>query len=103
MDVGDHPATKYFGEELISHLLQSNHNQDLINKMAIVDTFFEEANHFIDFTQGILPKDLDSQGKIRGFTGEYYDQPHEKRAREFAESMLAKHFTSLVYLKKKLY
>ncbi len=102
MDVGSHPANKAFGEELLEYMRQNGWNNDLLNKLALVDTFFEEAYHYVDFTKGTLPVVTGGQGRLEGYTN-YYDQPHERAVREFAEKMVATHFNSLVYGKPKLY
>ena len=102
MDTGDHPAEKAFGDELIEHFRQTGWSEDSLNKLALVDTFFEETYHYVDFTKGSLPKGMGGQGRFQGYEN-YYDQPHERAARDFAERMTATHFNSLVYGKPELY
>ena len=102
MDVGGGPAEKAFGDELIDHLRRNGWNEDRLNKLALVDTFFEESYHYVDFIKGTLPRGMGGQGKFQGYEN-YYDQPHERMAREFAERMVAIHFDSLVNGKPQLY
>lgn len=102
MDMGNRPAEKCFGAELLSHLMQNGWDNDKINKLALVDALFEEAYHYVDFTKGQLPVGMGPQGKLPGYDN-YYDQPHEAAAREFAERMVATHFDSLISGKSELY
>ncbi len=70
---------------------------DLICKVAMVQTAFEEAYHFVDFTKGRLPGTLDGQGLTPGYTKDsYYDQPHEREATNFAQMGLEYCFQSLI-------
>ena len=104
MDIGDHPADKFFGEELLEHFRQSGWTDDAINKLALADNFFEEAYHYVDFVKGTLPRGMGGQGMFTGYTeSTYHDQPHEKAAREFAEKTTAGNFHSLVHGKPTLY
>lgn len=102
IDLGNRPAEKCFGEELINHLEQNGWDENTINKLALVDTLFEETYHYVDFTNGRLPINLGPQGKLPGYEN-YYEQPHEAAAREFAEKMVATHFDFLASGKSKLY
>ena len=102
MDTGGHPGEKAFGDELLVHLRQNGWDEDSLNKLALVDTFFEEAYHWVDFIKGTFPTGMGGQGRFQGYEN-YYDQPHERAARDFAERMVVIHFNSLVYGKPKLY
>jgi len=102
MDIGSNPADKFFSERLSEYLRQNGWNNDMLNKSALIDAFFEEAYHFVDFTKGKLPKGIGSSGILKEYA-KHENQPHEIEARHFAEEMRDKYFNSLVYEKPKLY
>lgn len=101
MDVGNNLAEKTFVDESITELKTSGFTDDQIQKLAMMSIFFEEAFHWVDHTKGLLPGGTGPTGKLEGYEN-YYDQPHEKRARKFSETMLQKNF-ELIYNSGKLY
>ena len=102
IDLSSHPAEKAFDGETLAILRQKGWDEEFLNKYSVVSTMLEETYHFVDHTKGLLPTGRDKQGRLPGYEN-YYDQPHEHRARAFSIAAASKYFLSLIADKPNLY
>lgn len=91
IDLSKSIANKGYSEELLQKFREQGMTCGQIAKMALVGAMFEEAKHYVDLLEGKIPEGIGPTGIHPAHKGAYYEQEHEKRALEFAETMIESH------------